>query len=295
VAVPEPEPAPTVARMPGLDESVEAAFATPLDPMGARQVWWMLPHPTGGLRVFEAVIDETQGVIRFEVYQATRSQARDFVKRVQRQGPSAVVELEIETAQALVLRAATAPDAGAPPPRWVEWRGRLREAATASLPGDRVREALEPSEGREALDQAVRLIAEGVIGPWPPSREVFTSLVEKLRTVQESPLVVSEATKREQITKLVDETATDLYGGGAAAVAASRLREMAFVFWRAGDEERARVCLAGAASFEGDAPGESPVARAFVERWFAPMLGAAGGDDAKPPAAEDESPLLVRP
>jgi hypothetical protein len=67
------------------------------------------------------------------------------------------------------------------------------------------------------------------------------------------------------------------------------------VFWRAGDEERARACLAGALSLEGEAAGESPVARAFIERWLAPMLAAAGSEEGKSPSAEDESPLLVRP
>jgi hypothetical protein len=295
VSVPEPEPAPTVAHLPDLDERLEAAFATPLDPMGARQVWWLLPHPTGGLRVFEAVIDAAEGVLRFEVYQATRSQARDFVKRVQRHGPGAAVELDRATAQALVLRASEAPGAAAPPPRWIEWRGRLGAAGDARLPGELVREALEPPEGREGLDRAVRLVAEGAVGPWPPSREVIAALLAKLRTVLDSPLVVSDATRREQVTKLVDETAREIYGGDAGPVAALRLREMAFVFWRAGDEERARACLAGALSLEDEAAGESPVARAFIERWLAPMLAAAGSEEGKSPPAEDESPLLVRP
>jgi hypothetical protein len=234
-------------------------------------------------------------VLRFEVYQATRSQARDFVKRVERQGPGAAVELDVATAQAQVLRASQAPGAGTPPPRWIEWRGRLGDAAEARLPGELAREALALPEGHEGIDQAVRLVAEGAVGPWPPGREVIVGLFEKLRSVLDSPLVVSEATRREQVTKLVDETATEIYGGGAGPVAALRLREMAFVFWRGGDEERARACLAGALSFEGDAPGESPVARAFVERWLAPMLAAAAGKEGKSPPAEDDSPLLVRP
>jgi hypothetical protein len=294
VAVPEPEPAPTVAHLPDVDETLEAAFATRLDPLGARQVWWMVPHPTGGLRVFEAVIDDAQGILRFEVYTATRSEAREFSKRIERSGPAAAVALSPATARALVQRAAAAPGAGAPPPRWIEWRSRLPAAADERLPGEEVRAALDAPADREAVDRAVQLLAEGEIGPWPPEREVLTGLVEKLRTLLDSPLVVSGATKREQVAKLVEETASERFGGDGGSVAGSRLREMAYVFWRSGDEERARACLAGAASIESDEAGEGLLARAFVERWLAPVLASAAGEEGTP-AAEEESPLLVKP
>ena len=138
-------------------------------------------------------------------------------------------------------------------------------------------------------------MAQGAIGPWPPSREVITPIVERLRTALDSPLVVSGATKREQVTRLVEEAAAEVFAGAAGEVAAHRFRETAFVRWKNGDEAGARVCLAAAAAFASRAPGENPVARAFVERWLAPLIAAATGEKEAPAEPAAEPSLLVRP
>ena len=52
---------------------------------------------------------------------------------------------------------------------------------------------------------------------------------------------------------------------------------------------------AAAAAFTDQAPGENPVARAFVERWLAPLLAAAAGEKDAPAPPAAESSLLVRP
>ena len=57
----------------------------------------------------------------------------------------------------------------------------------------------------------MKLVADGVLGPWPPTREVIAPVVERIRTALDSPLVVSGAAKREQVGRLVD-------GGGRRAL-----------------------------------------------------------------------------
>ena len=64
------------------------------------------------------------------------------------------------------------------------------------------------------------------------------------------------------------------------------------MLWRRGDEAGARACLAAATAFAGGSPGENPVARAFVERWLAPLLQ---GPEPPPTSPASDAPLLVRP
>jgi hypothetical protein len=72
---------------------------------------------------------------------------------------------------------------------------------------------------------------------------------------------------------------------------AHRFREAAYVFWKRGDEEAARTCLAAALAFESSPIGENPVARAMLEVPLAPVLEKIESDGEEP----QESSLLVRP
>ena len=293
VAAPPPAPTPTVARLPGVvEDELAGAYVTPLDPMGARQLWWLDAHPAGGARLFEAVLDDARGLLAFEVYSTTRGEVRAFAKRLATQGALAV---EPATARALLWHAAERLGEKPPPKRWIEWRARLSKEPAARLPGALASEALGAPSAREDLERAVSLVAEGAVGPWPPAREVIAPIVERLRTVLDSPLVVSGAAKREQVARLVEEASAEVFAGEAGEVASQRFRETAFVRWRQGDEAGARACLAAAAAFAAGKPGENPVARAFLERWLAPLLAAAAGAEPGAPAAADEPPLLVRP
>ena len=295
VATPEPPPAPTVARLPELEDALSGAFVTGLDPVGARQVWWLEPHPSGGTRLFECVIDDARGVLAFEVYTPSRSELRRFLKSLAANTGFPAFPVEIATAKALVRRAAErqAGDRSAPK-RWIEWRARLGTLEGARVPGELVQEALGAPSGREALEAAEKLVGDGRVGPWPPLREAMTPVVERIRTALDSPLVVSGATRREQVARLVEEAAGEIFAGDASQVAALRFREAAFALWRGGDEGAARACLAAASAFESRPGAENPVARAFVELWLRPLLSAADGE-APPEAKEPESSLLVRP
>jgi hypothetical protein len=293
VATPEVPPTPTVARLAALEEELRGAFASGFDPFGARQLWWLEPAPGGGTRLFECVIDDARGVLAFEVYQPTRSALRRFLKSLEADVGKRIHPLEPEAAKALLLRAAEQQASDRPAPRhWVEWRARLGPAPAVPLPGQLAAEALGTEPSREALDAAVGLVAEGRLGPWPPLRSVLSTLVERFRTALDSPLMVSGATKREQVARLVEEAAAECFSGPGAALAAHRFRESAFGFWRGGDEVAARACLAAAASFERSPGGENPVARAFVELWLRPLLKPPD-ERAASPAAEPS--LLVRP
>lgn len=305
VATPAPAPAPTVARLPEVEEALSGGFVTALDPMGARQVWWLESHPASGTKLFECAIDDARGVLAFEVYTPTRSDLRRFLKSLSAGANAAVFPVEAATAKALVAKAAErqATDRSAPR-RWVEWRARLGAVGANALPGAVASEALgalasealasEPSQERDLLDAAAKLVSDGRVGPWPPARAALAPIVERFRTALDSPLVVSGSTRREQVSRQVEEAAQEIFAGDAASLAAHRFRESAFCFWRRGEESEARACLAAAAAFEQRPGQENPVARAFVELWLRPLLSASSGEPPAP-AQEPEPSLLVRP
>ena len=73
-------PAPVIAKLPSIEDDIDAALVTPIDPRGARAVYLTMKHPSGGVRLFEVMIDDERGVLEFEVYNAGRSKVRGFLR-----------------------------------------------------------------------------------------------------------------------------------------------------------------------------------------------------------------------
>jgi hypothetical protein len=295
VATPEPTPAPTVAKLPHVEEALSGAFVTALDPLGARQLWWVESAGPGETRLFECTVDDARGVLAFDVYHPTRGELRRFLRRLAEHEGRSLFAVEPATALALALAAAERLAADRSVPRgWIEWRARLAAARASALPGRLAAEALGAEPEGDSLAAAAKLVSEGRLGPWPPAPAVVTPVVERFRTALDSPLVVSGATRREQVGRLVEEAAAEVFGDDARAVAAHRFRESAWCFWRRGEESEARACVAAARAFEERPAAENPVARAFVELWLRPLL-ATGEPPAAAAAAASEPSLLVRP
>lgn len=293
---------PRVATLPELDDRVGGAWISPLDPAGARILYLIEPHPQGGVRLFEAVVDDARGLLGFDVYSAGRKKARAFLRALTERPRFAAVEAPEDAARSLLARAVAAHPADRPLPRgFAEWRSHLapRDEKTP-LPGAVAEEALGARGEPEA---AAALVREGRVGPWPPREEVLRKIYERLREALESRVVVSEAAKREQIDGLLEDAATEIFEGEGSRQAAHRLRETAYVLWRGDEEAEARACLAGAAAFEAQEPRANPVARALVEAMLGPALEALArrDEDGEPPpdeegaADDDAASRLVKP
>lgn len=302
VAVLEAAPPPKVAALGSVDEELRGAWLTPLDPSGARMAVLVEPNPARGARLFETILDDERGILSFEVYTASRGKVRSFLKKLTGGGPQSAIEVEDGALQAVVARALAVQPVDRTLPRgFGEWRSRLSAAPEgAKTPGAHVQEALGEGGDGADLEAAVELVEKGRIGPWPASREVLTQLLERMRTALEGTVIVSGATKREQLDELYAEGAREIYEGAGAERAAHRLRESAYLFWKRGDEPAARACLAAAAAFDAGDAGSNPVALAMLRLPLGPAIaqldaGVQGETDPDGDAGEESDSLIVTP
>lgn len=301
VAVETPTPSePVVATLPRVEEPLRGAFVSNVDPRGAALVYLVEPHPSGGARIFEVVVDGVRGVVAFDVYSASRGGARRFMRDLSRRSRFAVVEVDAAEARALVAAAVRAQPADRPLPRgFEEWRARLT-AGDGPLPAARVRDALPEADAPGRRFAAAELVRHGEIGPWPPPPDRLHEVAELVKERAEGGrIIISGARKREQVADAVDRAAAAVFDEAFAAVTADRFEHAAFVLWSKGRDDDARACLAAASAFrEGDLE-ENPAARAMLEVVLAPVL--AGGEPAgeapeEEAGPDDEEPrLLVEP
>ena len=123
------------------------------------------------------------------------------------------------------------------------------------------------------LEPAVELVKQGRVGPWPPSQDALKGLAERLEeTDQQSADRVWRDAPRAGRHGDPRVPGGDLPQKQDAAREAHRFRESGYVFWKRGDEEAARTCLAAALAFESSPIGENPVAHSMLEVPLAPVL-----------------------
>jgi hypothetical protein len=293
VSVRAAQPAQRVATLPPLADAVDTAMVTPLDAWGARAVYLATSHPSGGVRLFELVLDEVRGVLEFEVYSAGRSKVRKFLRDFERRERFAAVAAPTDAVRALIAHTLARQPAARPLPRGLsEWRSRISEFPEGTpMPGEIARAALEVADADmpELLERAAAMVSSNALGPWPPPADATQEVAQKIADIGSGVIIVSGVQRREQVRRCLDEALDSLYAPPFAALTARRWEESAYLFWKGDREADARACLAAARAFRAGAPAGNPAARAALEVVLAPAL--EGVQD----AAEDEKgePLVV--
>jgi len=292
VELPSEAPPALVAKLPPLEDTLAAASVSPIDPRGTRAAYLVEPHPSGGARMFELMLDAERGVVGLEVYQTGRSEVRRFLRQIGRNAEFPAAPVPRESLRALVERAAAAQPADRPLPRgFAEWRSHIAAPPEgARTPGELAAEALGEEPTPERLRRAAELVRSREIGPWPPQGEVLQSLAERLLENAKGQIVVAAAVRREQAARTLDQAVESIYAGPHAARVAICFQETAYLFWKGGREEDARAALAAARAFASGPEASAPVARAILEVTLGPVLERLDQEI----AGEEEGSRLVK-
>jgi hypothetical protein len=287
VAVPEEAPAATVATLAPLDEGIDEARVTALDPHGVRIAYLATDRAGGGVRLFELALDDARGVLEFEMFEAGRSRARRFLRDAGLREKWSAVPAPSASVRALIARAAAHQASDRSAPRYfTEWRTRLCEVPPGTqTPGALAREALGAGAAIES-EVVCGWVREGVVGPWPPPIERVQPLIERLDELSKGVVIVSGAARREQVDRAVDDALDEIYSADERGRVADRFEETAYVWWQSGREGEARQAVAAAADFRERAPRENRVARAMIERLLSPALTRARAESEVPAPAE---------
>ena len=276
IPLPRRAPRATVARLPQIEDDIEAAYVSALDPRGARLCYLVEPNPAGGARLFEMLLDEARGVVDFEVYSAGRSRIRRFVRDAAMRSRFPAVSAPPAALRALVARIVSRHPVGrAFPQGFGEWRSTL--AVAGETPGDLARQALGAEPDEEALARAVELVKKGALGPWGPAARELAEMAET---------ALQEMAKQESGQEDWAPLAARLYGDERASATAMRLRESAWVLWKLDRLDDARACLHAAETFDDTDAPQGPVAAALTEALLAPALD---GLRARPATASEEA------
>jgi hypothetical protein len=274
VELPEAEPAQVVATLPPVEEGIDEALLSRLDPRGACAVYLVTSNPSGGVRLFEVMLDESRGVLECHVYNTGRSKVRRFLNDFRQSEGFTAVPAPPEAVRALVRRiVAQQPPDRQLPRGFSEWHGQLADAPEgAPTPGELARAEFGSEPEPAALRRAAELVSGAEVGPWPPAAEELQPLGERLGEVARGAVIVSATQRREQAEQVLENGLEEIFAEPFSSQTAARFEETAYVLWKQDREDDARACLAAAAAFRAGGAKENPVAKAMVELVLAPVL-----------------------
>ena len=292
VAVPGAAPTATVATLAPLDEAIDEARVTALDPHGVRIAYLATDRAGGGVRLFELALDDARGVLEFEVFEAGRSRARRFLRETGQRESWPAVPAPSASVRALIARAAANQATGRSAPRQLaEWRSRLCDVPPGTAtPGALAREALRGGAPAD-FDLACGWVRDGTLGPWPPPLERVSGVIARLDEIAKGVVITSDAARRERVDGVLEDALDEIYDAAQRTRTADAFEEMAYVWWQSGHDSDARQAVAAATAFRELAPRANPVARAMLERLLAPALARARDEQAN--ASEGNRDLRV--
>jgi hypothetical protein len=120
--------------------------------------------------------------------------------------------------------------------------------------------------------QIQKLIGHEFMKTWMVlDEEKMAALLKEIQEAKESPIMVSDVQRAERINEIKAKAVHEIYVEEKRGLIKDRLAEMAYFFYKIGEEEMARLSLAAAASFEEkDSIFQvNPFLHALMERSFA--------------------------
>lgn len=256
-----------------LQRPVEQGIVTPVDPLGRRVLFLLVPA-RGGVDLHEIAVSDRDGLLGLQSRSGRRRDARAFLRELRGSDQTRSVEVAGAEVRALLSKAVDAtPDLPARiDPALVE---ELREGAGVT-PGERLHKERDAAElGTALLERSIdKLVEAGRLAPWPLRGEALEELARELLEIERSPLVLSELQKRERRAAAQLEAARTLFDAATLELYASRLEETAVFLDAEADEEGTRALLALAERVRGAA--EAPLEIGFLRRALELSLRIAG-------------------
>lgn len=294
-SIPEPERGVVVSKLPVVEDEVAQALVSVVDARGTRAAYLVEAHPMGGARLIVATLNESLGVVEFDVFNSGRSKIKRFIRDTTSRKEYPTVSAPIDSVRALISRIADCHPNDRPLPRsFSEWRSRVKPAAGTKTPGELARaELAEPEDTEAAIQRIVALVNDGKLGPWPAASEVLQPIAERLEDASTGVVIVSPTARQEQVDLALDEALDTVFDESFAGCTAERFEESAYFYWQLDQIDDASACLAAATTFRNQSSSFRPIGRAMLEAILAPVLKAIGEPSEEQEGEKDS--LLVKP
>lgn len=272
VHVPEKEQAEKTLLPLKRSESAEPdVYLGPVDGLGSRVLFIALPRFPKGYDMGMGVVSDVEGLLEFVSGTYSKKQMKEvesmFLKSVE-----PLVETSLSHAATILecihdREGLGRADAAS---NYAQIRPLLLEK-TSLLERPIIYDFIPVEElSQESLthSRVQKLLNHKLLETWIVQPEEIGPIMEEIQKTEESPILISEAQKTARIEEIKEKAVIDLYPKPKRDLIKHRLEETAYVFFKLGEDEYARLSLTVALSLdkEDSLLGVNPFLKTFVER-----------------------------
>jgi len=237
-----------------LKGEAEEGFVSGIDFLGHRVLWLILPHPGRGLSVMHGVVSDREGIVDFSQEEMTRKGFRTFFKEVKEKNPFPIVEIEPSYVACLFARAyqLNLEKKGASPQGYLQAKSeveRIKKDDTKPLIYSSL-EADDIAGDDRLLRKGGELLKADVFSSWRIEEEQIRPYADEVREAEESKIVLNPGQKEVRFQGIYQRALTELFSGERRFLYQRRLEEMAYVLFKLGKGEEAKISLSVAMDLE---------------------------------------------
>lgn len=270
-------------------------FLSSIDSVGNRMVCLARPQIPQGLAAFSGVIGDCEGIVDFNGFETSRKNFHEYVAVLQEQSSWEIVEANPAYCLGLFAEAAEVSQrkGKALPAEFLKWRPAMGSAPALPL-RPLIYEYLKEEEAKsrpDLLDRSASLFQVPCFQTWFLEEGESQKYLTLLQEASASRLVLTPYQKESRLMEIYRQAVHELYDGPRRLLYRRRLEEMAYVLWKQGRENEARMSLAAAVGLENESELLSP--NPFVLELVKRSLGSLMEKEKE--KQSEEPGLIVRP
>jgi hypothetical protein len=232
----------------------EEGFASGIDFLGYRLLWLVIPHPGRGLTVMHGIVGDREGIVDFSQEEMTRKKLRSFLEEIKEKNPFPIVEIEpsyvahlfIQGYRLKVEKKATLPQGYLQAKSEIE---RIKKDYTKPLVSSYLQAGDIAGDGR-LLSKGGDLLKADIFSSWRIEEEDVRPYTDEILEAEESKIVLNPGQKEVRLQGIYQRALTELFSGERKFLYRRRLEEMAYVLFKLGREEEAKISLSVATDLE---------------------------------------------
>ena len=237
-----------------LPGEAKEGFASGIDFLGYRVLWLILPHPGRGLGVMHGVVSDREGIVDFSQEEMSRKEFRTFFKEEKEKNPFPIVEIEPSYVACLFGQAyqLNLEKKGASPQGYLQAKSeieRIRKDYAKPLIYSHL-QAKDVTGDDRLLRKGADLLKADVFSSWRIEEEQIRPYADEVREAEESKIVLHPGQKELRFQGIYQKALTELFSEGRRFLYQRRLEEMAYVLFKLGRGEEAKISLSVAMDLE---------------------------------------------
>jgi hypothetical protein len=254
IAMEEVEPRREASILQPLKREPSRGFGNGYDMAWNRFLLLSIPHAGHGLTVLHGLISDAEGLLNFSGGEMSRKEFKGFFEEVQKASPTPLVEIEPSYVgflfdQAYQLRLKKG---GVPSQDYLHLKGEVervkQEYAKPFIYG--LLKAEELAGDDRVLRRGGDLLKADLFQSWRIEEEQIRPYADEVWEAEESKIVLNQAQKEVRFQAIYQRALSELFSGEKRFLYKRRLEEMAYLLFKLGKEEEARISLAAAVDLE---------------------------------------------